>query len=103
AVADKVRKEVVYGTVYVTGIFWNFENRWDSYVNTCHTLNSWLSFEPNAASEARAIQPNIYLSISMQDTQPIKAQHLLNQMKSCFLNFDFHVKELQNLLSQLSL
>ncbi|KNZ44958.1 hypothetical protein VP01_8638g1, partial [Puccinia sorghi] len=33
AVADKVRKAVVYGTVYVTGIFWNFENRWDSHVN----------------------------------------------------------------------
>ncbi|KNZ54308.1 hypothetical protein VP01_2983g3 [Puccinia sorghi] len=32
AVADEVRKGV-YRTVYVTGIFWNFENRWDSYVS----------------------------------------------------------------------
>ncbi|KNZ48662.1 hypothetical protein VP01_5502g2, partial [Puccinia sorghi] len=44
---------------------------------------------------SRAIQQNIYLSISTQDTQPMKAQHLSNKMQTCFSKFDFHAKEIQ--------
>lgn len=32
-VAAEFTRARVYGTVYVTGICWNHENRWDSYVN----------------------------------------------------------------------
>ncbi|KNZ50154.1 putative signal peptide protein [Puccinia sorghi] len=38
-----------------------------------------------------------------QHTQPMKAQHFSNQMQTHILNFNLHVKELQCLLSQLSL
>ncbi|KNZ63472.1 hypothetical protein VP01_113g8 [Puccinia sorghi] len=35
-VAEEFRKARVYRTVYVTGICWNYENRWESYVNVVY-------------------------------------------------------------------
>ncbi|KNZ61615.1 hypothetical protein VP01_1378g1 [Puccinia sorghi] len=52
-------------------------------IHSFHTLNLGLSFKPNAASKAHAIQPNIYLSILRRDTQPMKdIQNLLSQLSS---------------------
>ena len=43
-VADKFRHARVHGTVYVTGIGWNYENRWDSFVNVVDCSVGRVSF-----------------------------------------------------------
>ena len=43
-VADEFSKARVYGTVYVTGICWDFENKWESYVNVVDCSVGKVSF-----------------------------------------------------------